>query len=143
MTSVQLHCNISNSTFNCMVSLANFGDHCNTTDLELHCDISNCTFNSAAAVSSINFSDQYNRTDLEKTITPECKCEPSISEPKVTSEFGYELNFDTCSSDSTTVATLGAALGLLLMLLAIVTTGWVWTYYWSVRGRKMNSDKPG
>lgn len=118
MTSVQLHCNISNSTFNCMVSLANFGDHCNTTDLELHCDISNCTFNSAAAVSSTNFSNQYNTTDLEKTKTP------------------------NCSSDSTTVVTLGAALGLLLMLLAIVTTGWVWTYCWSVRGRKMNSDKP-
>ena len=72
---------------------------------------------------------------------PECKYEQCTSEPNVTSELVYDLNFGTCASNSTTVAALVVLVGLLLVLLAIAITGWLWTYYWSIRGRKMNSDK--
>ena len=129
--------------FYCMVENYNISATCNDTE-----GIFNCS------ASIANFSNDYHTTDSEKTKSCECGCESfdegqtskstmssdcdctinnkacNFSEPEVTSDgmtiIKYGVTPDNSSSISTIVVVLGVLVGLLLVLLAIVTTGLLW-----------------
>ena len=81
---------------------------------------------------------------------PYCDCEShcpntniQITTTKVTSDSDNvsstivsEANTDVCNSANVVVA-LGALVGLLVLLVAVTTTGWVWTYV-TRKKRRMN-----
>ena len=101
-------------------------------NVAVHCDHSESTSNCM-----ISYGDQYYLIDWEKykSMQIECECDECTSEPETTSE--VELNL---CNNSTTVVALGALAGLLLVLLAVVTAGWIWTC-WLMRERRMNPDQ--
>ena len=82
--------------------------------------------------------DEYNATGWEscETLHMNCGCDECPSKIEATPDVQPQLN---SGNNSTIVVALGALVGLLLVLLAVVITGWVWTC-WSVRERR-NPDQ--
>ena len=86
----------------------------------------------------ISYGNEYYIIDWEKykATLIECECNECTSEPGTTAVENKLNSHDHL----TTMAVLGTLVGLLLVLLVLVTTGWVWTW-WSMREKRMNSEQ--
>ena len=116
-----------------------YGEGCEC--ISIHFELINSNLSTCnASITDLRCHKSATRKDMKTTTTePECNCDTSTQCRSEPTTDGMIINHTEQSCISrTTVAVLGALVGLLLTVLAIVTTSMIWTCWLLKKSREMS-----